>query len=88
MQNSAEAQRILSNVADLPVGGTITLPDIANDGWGGMVVKRHSAKTLVFQREFMKGRSRWADGLAQALEDIEVYVATGKLHEPDRVVGW
>ena len=83
-----ETERILANVADLPVGKTITLEDTAHDGFGGVVVKRHSRNTLVFQRQFSRERSRWADGLAQAYEEIETYVATGKLHEADRVQGF
>ena len=77
-----ECERILANVADLPVGQTITLADRAYDGFGGMKVKRHSADTLVFQRTGYIGRSRWADGLAQAYEEIEQYVTTGTLKEP------
>lgn len=83
-----EVERILQNVADLPVGKTLTLADIAHDGFGGMVVKRHSRNTLVFQREHAHERSRWADGIAQAYEEIETYVNTGKLHEPDRIIGF
>ena len=83
-----ECERILANVADLPVGKTLTLADIAHDGLGGMVVKRHSRDTLVFQRVGSKERSRWADGLSQAYEEIEAYVLTGHLKNPDKVRGF
>jgi hypothetical protein len=83
-----ETERILANVADLPIGKTITLADIAHDGLGGMVIKRHSRSTVVFQRQFSRERSRWADELAEAYDEIMVYVMTGKLHEADRIVGF
>lgn len=82
-----EVQRILSNVADLPIGKCLTLAmRYTGDGLGGMIVKRSRRNTWVFQREFYIGRSRWADGLAQCLEEIEHYVKTGRLQEPDRVL--
>lgn len=84
-----EVERILANVADLPIGKTILLEDTAHDGFGGVVVKRHSRETLVFQRQFSQERSRWADGLSQAYEEIEAYVQTGRLQEADHgVVGF
>ena len=83
-----ETERILANMADLPVGKSLTLEDIAHDGFGGMTVKRHSEKTFVFQRTGFIGRSRWADGLAQCYEELETYVLTGLLREPDRIVGF
>lgn len=78
-ETQRECERILANVADLPIGKSLTLPDIAHDGWGGMVVKRYSRDTLVFQREGSSERSRWADGLSRSYEEIEHYVSTGKL---------
>lgn len=92
LQHTAEVQRILANIADLPVGASLTLADIAHDGFGGMIVKRtrsgNATPTYVFQREFAHERSRWADGLAQAIEEVETYVNTGKLQEPDKIVGF
>lgn len=77
-----DPQSILNKVASLSVGDSLRLEDKAHDGFGGMVVKRHSRNTLVFQREFAHHRSRWADGLAQCMEEIETFGLTGKLHEP------
>ena len=92
LAQDAEVRRILANVADLPIGGKLLLPDLANDGFGGMYVKRArtgtASKTWVFQREFYMGRSRWAHGLAECIEELETYVLTGHLREPDRIVGF
>lgn len=83
-----ETERILANVADLPVGKTITLlsakqeDPIAYDGFGGLVVKRHSNSTFVFQRQHDTERSRWADNLGEAYEEIAYWVEHGKLHPP------
>lgn len=85
LRHSAEVQLILANIADLQPGMSLTLADLAHDGFGGVVVKRSRAhgNPLVFQREFSRERSRWADSLADAMREVEVYVNTGKLHEPD-----
>lgn len=88
LKEAAEVSRILANMADLPIGKQLLLADLAHDGFGGMVVKRHAKKTYVFQREFSRHRSRWADGLPDAMEEIRQYVRTGKLSEPDRIVGF
>jgi hypothetical protein len=81
-------EEILTRVMELPVGRSILFPDRAQDGFGGMVVKRYSWHTLVFQRAGSQERSRWADGLEQARREIETYLQTGKLREPDKVQGW
>ena len=83
-----ETERILANVSDLPVGKSLTLADIAHDGFGGMIVKRHSPKTFVFQRTGSQDRSRWADGITQLYEEVEAYVMTGTLHAADQIVGF
>lgn len=83
-----EAHRILANVADLPVRGSLILADLAHDGFGGMKVMRTRANTWMFQREGYTARGRFADGLAQCLEEIEVYVNSGKLAEPDHCKGF
>lgn len=86
---SKEALRILENVADLPKGRSLTLSAIDNsDGYGGCVVLHSRSGPYVFQREGYQGRSRWADNLSQALEEIEAWVNTGRLHEPDKIVGF
>lgn len=87
-REDAEVMRILANVADLPVGKSLTLADSAYDGFGGMVIKRSSTKTYVFQREFSRERSRWADSLPDTIAEIRTYVRTGKLAEPDRIIGF
>jgi len=83
-----DLQRILSNIADIPIGKTIRLEDRAKDGFGGMIVKRSRRSTWVFQREFCNIRSRWADSLSDCLMEIDAYLGTGKLHEPDSVAGF
>lgn len=81
-------EEMLSELMALPVGASRVFLDRAFDGFGGMVVKRHSAHTLVFQRQGFKARSRWADTHAEAREEIETYLDTGKLNEPDKIKGW
>jgi hypothetical protein len=86
-KEDTEVMRILANVTDLPVGKSLILPALAHDGFGGVVVKRYSKKTYVFQREFSKERSRWADSLPDTIAEIRQYVRTGVLTPPDSV-GW
>jgi len=82
-------EKILTELSELPVGHSRLYRDLVNDGFGGMVVKRHAKHTLVFQRTGSRERSRWADGPDQAREEIKAYINTGKLHEPDyKVKGW
>jgi hypothetical protein len=82
-------EHLLTRLAELPVGHSVVLADRAEDGFGGLLVKRHSKYTLVFQRTGYQGRSRWADGSDQAREEIAAYVETGKLREPDnKIKGW
>lgn len=81
-------ESLLTQLAFLPIGQSIVLMDRAQDGAGGLLVKRHSPHTLVFQRTGFQGRSRWADGPDQAREELKEYVETGKLREPDNVKGW
>jgi hypothetical protein len=83
-----EVERILANVTDLPIGKSLLLADIAHDGFGGVTVKRNSRYTVVFQRQFSRERSRWADNIQQVYEEIEAYVQTGKLREPDQIIGF
>lgn len=79
-------EHLLTRLQDLPVGASVTLADRADDGFGGLVVKRHARHTFVFQRSGFQARSRWADNPNQMREEIATYVATGKLNEPDK--GW
>jgi hypothetical protein len=82
-------ENLLTKLTELPVGASIVLADRAGDGMGGLLVKRHSQHTLVFQRTGYIGRSRWADGPDQARQEIKAYVQTGKLKEPDgKIRGW
>jgi hypothetical protein len=81
-------EKILTELSDLPVGSSRVYRDLAGDGFGGLLVKRHSTHTLVFQRTGYIGRSRWADGPAQARQEIRTYLDTGKLREPDNIKGW
>ena len=81
-------EHLLTRLKELPVGQTVMLADRAQDGFGGLVVKKASPHTLVFQRSGFQGRSRWADGPEQAREELRSYVATGKLREPDNVKGF
>jgi hypothetical protein len=81
-------ESLLTRLSALPVGKTIVLADRAQDGFGGLVIKRHAKHILVFQRMGFKARSRWADGPDQAREELETYRTTGKLHEPDNITGW
>jgi hypothetical protein len=82
-------EKLLTRLTDLPVGASVLLPDRAGDGFGGLLVKRHARHTLVFQRTGSQERSRWADGPDQAREEIQTYIDTGKLHEPDfKIRGW
>jgi hypothetical protein len=81
-------EELLARLLALPVGQTIILPDRAADGFGGLMAKRHSKYTLVFQRTGFAGRSRWADGPEQAREELQSYVETGKLRAPDVIRGW
>ena len=81
-------EHLLTRLSELPVGHTVVLADRAEDGFGGLLVKRHAKHTLVFQRSIFRARSRWADGPDQAREELRAYVATGKLREPDQVKGW
>lgn len=85
---AAEASRILANVADIPIGGSLHLPDLAHDGLGGMNVFHTRRGTWLFQRELYTQRGRFADGLAQCLEEIEFYIlSNGHLSGPDRRSG-
>jgi len=81
-------EHLLTRLSELPVGRAVVLADRAEDGFGGLLVKRHAKHTYVFQRTNHMGRSRWADGPEQAREELQSYVATGKLREPDNVKGW
>ena len=81
-------ENLLAQLVDLPVGKSVVLVDRAGDGFGGLRVKRHSQHTLVFQRTGSQEGSRWADGPDQAREELQAYVASGKLREPDRIKGW
>jgi hypothetical protein len=81
-------EHLLTRLTELPVGASVVLADRAGDGFGGLLVKRHSTRTLVFQRTGSQERSRWADGPDQAREEIQTYIDTGKLQEPDKVKGW
>ena len=84
-----EAQRILSNVADIPKGGKLTLADLAADGFGGMNVFRTQRGGWLFQREFYRARGRFADNLPECLEEIEFYLTSGgHLSGPDNVRGF
>jgi len=81
-----ESLRIYSNARDLPVGKSLTLPPAnSSDDFGGLVIKRNSAKTFVFQREFYRTRSRWADTPADAIREITYYLVTGNLHPSDNL---
>ncbi len=85
LHQQAEASRILANVADIPIGGSLQLADLAQDGFGGMNVFRTRKGTWLFQREFYNARGRFADGLAQALTEIEFYLTSnGHLSGPDK----
>ncbi|HEY1964449.1 MAG TPA: hypothetical protein VGG59_05940 [Acidobacteriaceae bacterium] len=79
---------LLTHLHELPIGSSRTLADRAQDGFGGLLVKRISRHTFVFQRTGFQGRSRWIDGPDEAREEIEEYFNTGKLREPDNVKGW
>jgi hypothetical protein len=81
-------EQLLTRLTELPVGRAVVLADRAEDGFGKLLVKRHSKHTLVFQRTNFMGRSRWADGPEQAREELQSYVESGKLREPDRIKGW
>jgi hypothetical protein len=81
-------EHLLTRVESLPVGRAVVLADRAQDGFGGLLVKRHARNTLVFQRTGFQGRSRWADGPDQAREELRSYVETGKLNEPDQIKGF
>lgn len=83
-----DIEGLLAQLADLPVGWSVTLPDRANDGLGGLTAKRYSKYTLVFQRTGFLGRSRWADGPDEARRELQAYLDTGKLLDPDNVKGW
>ena len=84
-KEAIEAQRILATVADIPVGGKLTLEDLAHDGFGGMNVFRSRKGTWLFQRADYTARGRFADGLAQCLREIEFYVTSGgHLSGPDK----
>jgi hypothetical protein len=43
-------ENLLTRLTALPVGQSVILADRAGDGFGGLVAKRHSEHTLVFQR--------------------------------------
>ena len=81
-------EQVLTDAAGLEIGGTLELPPIATDGFGGLLVKRHNRYTFVFQRTGSQERSRWADTPDQARQEIEAYLQTGKLLGPDRICGW
>jgi hypothetical protein len=81
-------EHLLRRLTELPVGQTVILEDRARDGFGGLLAKRHSQHTFVFQRVGHQGRSRWADGPDEVREELDAYVGTGKLREPDKIVGW
>lgn len=84
-----EVERVLTEAMQLPVGQCLLLAEqYHGDGLGGLVVKRHSRHTLVFQRIGSRERSRWADDPEQAREEIAAYLETGRLHEPDQIKGW
>jgi hypothetical protein len=81
-------ETLLTKLVDLPVAQSVVLADRAGDGFGGLLVKRHSRHTLAFQRTSFQGRSRWGDGPDEARVEFEAYVASGKIEEPDRINGW
>jgi hypothetical protein len=83
-------EHLLTRLAELPVGQSVVLADRAEDGLGGVLVRRHAKHTLVFQRAGAgsRERSHWADGPDQARQELRAYVESGKLREPDRVKGF
>jgi hypothetical protein len=84
-----EMVKIIAAIEELEPNASLTLPDIANDGLGGVVVKRHGkSRTFVFQREGSQERSRWADNRMQLGQEVKAYLQTGRLHSPDNVQGF
>lgn len=80
-------ENLLTQLTELPVGKSVVLKDRAGDGFGGLRVTRHSEHTLVFQRVGHRGRSRWADGPDEVREELQTYIMSGKLKEPDKING-
>lgn len=76
-------ENLLARLADLPVGRSVVLADRADDGHGGLLVRRESKHVLVFQRTNFQRRSHWAHGSDQAREQLRSYVASGKLREKE-----
>lgn len=89
-QQNAQVELWLGDLEDLPQGESIHLAGIGQpmDGGGGLVVKRHSRHTWVFQREHHQQRSRWADSIQECEEELRFYIQTGALHPPDKVIGF
>jgi hypothetical protein len=79
---------LLTRLNLLEVGQEVILKDRAQDGFGGLRVRRKSKYSFIFQRTGFKERSRWADRPDEVREEIEEYFSTGKLREPDNIKGW
>ena len=76
---------LLTRIRELQIGESLILPNRADDGLGGLVVKRHSRRTYIFQREGFVDRSRWADDADEERRELATYLATGKLNEPEEI---
>ena len=76
-------EHLLQRLVDLPVGRSIVLADRAEDGHGGLLVRRESKHVLVFQRTNFRRRLHWAHGSDQAREHLRSYVTSGKLREEE-----
>jgi hypothetical protein len=81
-------ENLLAKLTELPVGESVVLKDRAGDGLGGLQVTRHSEYTLIFQRVNRLGRWHRADGTDEVRGELQAYVASGKLREPDKTKGW
>jgi hypothetical protein len=53
----------------------------------GMIVTRHKPEVWIFEPSGFKGPARRAEGRAAVRQEIEHYVKTGKLRQPD-AKGW
>jgi hypothetical protein len=72
-------ENLLTRLTQLPVGRSIVLADRADDGHGGLLVRRESKHVLVFQRTNFQRQSHWAHGPDQAREHLRSYVTLGRL---------
>src|SRR4030095_3041737 len=78
-------ENLLKRLVDLPVWRAVLLADRAEDGHGGLLVRRESKYTLVFQRtRFHQKVPHWANGLDEAREHLRSYVKSGKLCDPEQ----